>query len=241
MRGMHKMLYWAASIGTIILLGAFLLKRTLRLPHRLAPVPQELTPRAVIPGVPRARYLVGVDIEPFVQDVLAARQREVEFLARSGHGGPLPPADMLAISGGGDKGAFGAGLLCGWGASGNRPGVKSVTAISTGGLIARLAFLGSECDELLKKIYTSVTPADIAERRTILAAVNNDGMADNRPLWGLISRWVDETLLSQVAEEHRKGRLLLIGTTNLDARQPVIWNMGTIAASGAPKTLQLFR
>jgi hypothetical protein len=238
---MRKMFYWGASIGAIMLLGAFLLKRTFRLPQRLAPVPQELTPRAVIPGIPRARYLVGVDIEPFVKDVLAARQREAEFLARSGHGGPLPPADMLAISGGGDKGAFGAGLLCGWSASGTRPRFKSVTGVSTGGLIAPLAFLGSEYDELLKKIYTSVKPADIAEKRTILAAVNNDGMADNRPLWGLISKWIDQALLSRIAEEHRKGRLLLIGTTNLDARQPVIWNMGTIAASGDPKALQLFR
>src|SRR5262249_56573567 len=133
--------------------------------------------------------------EPVVQEVVAARQWEAEFLARSGHGGPLPPADMLAISGGGDKGAFGAVLLCGWSASGNRPGFKSVTGISTGGLIAPLAFLGSEYDELLRKIYTSVTPADIAEKRTVLAAINNDGMADNRPLWGLISRSIDQTLL----------------------------------------------
>ena len=108
------MLYWGAFIVAIILLGAFLLKRAFRFPRRLAPVPLELTARAVIPGIPGARYLVGVDIEPFVQDVVAARHREAEFLARSGHTGPLPPADMLAISGGGDSGAFGAGLLCGW-------------------------------------------------------------------------------------------------------------------------------
>src|SRR5262245_62166775 len=94
---------------------------------------------------------------------------------------------------------------------------------------------------MVRKIYTSGTPADIAEKRTILAAVNNDGMADNRPLWGLISRWIDQALLARIAEEHRNGRILLIGTTNLDARQPVIWNMGTIAASGDPKALALFR
>ncbi|HXJ77384.1 MAG TPA: patatin-like phospholipase family protein [Candidatus Methylomirabilis sp.] len=236
---MRKKLYWGASIVGSLLLGGFFVERALRHPRRLAPVPRESTAHAVIPGIPGARYLVGVDIEPLVQDVVAARQREEESLARSGHTGPLPPADMLAISGGGDSGAFGAGLLCGWSASGNRPRFKSVTGVSTGALIAPLAFLGSEYDELLKKIYTSVRPADILEKRTILAAVNNDGMADNRPLGGLISRSIGETLLSGIAEEHEKGRILLVGTTNLDARQPVIWNMGKIAASGAPNALEL--
>ena len=215
---MRKALYYGgAAIAGTVSLGAFLLERAFRLPRRLAPVPKELTARAVIPGIPGARYLVGVDIEPFVHDVVAARQREEEFLGRSGHTGPLPPADLLAISGGGDKGAFGAGLLCGWSEAGNRPMFKSVSGVSTGALIAPLAFLGHEYDELLKNIYTSVKPADIAIRRNILAALDNDGMADNRPLGGLISRSIGETILSRIAEEHRKGRILLIGTTNLDA------------------------
>ena len=236
---MRKMLYWAGGIVGAISLGAFLLERAFRLPRRLPAVPWDLTTRAVIPGIPGARYLVGVDIEPFVQDVLAARQREIEYLAQAGHTGPLPPADLLALSGGGDKGAFGAGLLCGWSASGNRPTFKSVTGISTGALIAPLAFLGSEYDDLLTKIYTSVSLADIAKKRNLLAAIDNDGMADNRPLGGLISRSIGEVLLTRIAEEHRKGRILLVGTTNLDARQPVIWNIGKIAASGSPDALEL--
>ncbi len=137
---------------------------------------------------------------------MASRQREQEFLAPSGRTGLLPPADLLVISGGGDNGAFGAGLLCAWSASGNRPTFKSVSGISTGALIAPLAFVGSEYDGLLKKIYTTVTPADIMEKRNVLAAVTNDGMADNRPLWDLISRSIDETLLSRIAEEHRNER-----------------------------------
>ena len=238
---MHKILRWGGSVVALGVLGAFLLERALRVPHRLAPVPRELATRAVIPGIPGARHLVGVGIESLVQDVVTARQREEDFLVRSGHAGPLPPVDILALSGGGDNGAFGAGLLCGWSDSGNRPKFKCVTGVSTGGLIAPLAFLGSEYDQMLKTIFTSVTPAHIAIKRTILAAINNDGMADNRPLWDLISRSIDQTLLSRIAEEHRKGRILLIGTTNLDARQPVIWNMGTIAASGDPKALDLCR
>ena len=237
---MRKTLYWGSSIGAVTLLAGLSLQRTFRLPRRLPPVPQELTSRAVIPGIPGARYLVGVDVQALVQDVVVARRREEEVLAGS-RAGPLPPVDMLAISGGGDNGAFAAGLLCGWSASGSRPSFKSVTGVSTGALIAPLAFLGREYDEALRKIYTSVKTADIVKKRTILAAVNNDAMADNRPLWSLISRSIDESLLSRVAEEHQKGRILLVGTTNLDARQPVIWNMGRIAASGDPQALDLWR
>jgi len=238
---MRKLLRWGAAVGAIALGGAYVVARTLRHPRRLPPVPRDLISHAVVPGIPGARYLVGLGLEPLIQDVVAARRREEAFLARSGHSGPLPPADMLAVSGGGDNGAFGAGLLCGWSDSGTRPKFKAVTGVSTGALIAPLAFLGSEYDGLLKQIYTSVTPADIAVKRTILAAVNNDGMADNRPLWDLITRSIDETVLTRIAEEHRNGRILLVGTTNLDARQPVIWNVGKIAAIGGPDAIEVCR
>jgi hypothetical protein len=66
-------------------------------------------------------------------------------------------------------------------------------------------------------------------------------MADNLPLWNLISKHVDERLLTTIAAEHEHGRILLIGTTDLDARQPVVWNMGNIAASGSSNALPLFR
>jgi len=231
---------WALLVVVIVLLGIRAARLT-RIPPRLPAVPPELTTRAVIPGIPGARYFVGLELEPFVKDVAAAREREEAFLARSGGGGTLPPLDLLAVSGGGDNGAFGAGLLNGWTAAGNRPTFKAVTGVSTGALIAPFAFLGTEYDHVLKTVYTSIKPTDIAEKRGFLAAIDDDGMADNRPLWGLLSRFVDQAFLTRVAEEYQHGRLLLVGTTDLDARQPVIWNMGAIAASGAPNALELFR
>jgi predicted acylesterase/phospholipase RssA len=239
---MRKKAAWAVLVlGLAALVGAIVLPRALKLPMRQPAVPEALTGQAVIPGIPDARYWVGGDLGPFVRAVAAARQREEDHLARTGHTGPLPPADLLAVSGGGDKGAFGAGLLCGWTAAGNRPRFKAVTGVSTGALIAPFAFLGADFDHVLRTVYTSVKPADIAEKRSILAAIQNDGMADNRPLWSLISRFVDAGLLARIAEEHRNGRILLVGTTNLDARQPVIWDVGAIAASGDPKALDLVR
>jgi hypothetical protein len=48
-------------------------------------------------------------------------------------------------------------------------------------------------------------------------------------------------MLAAIAEGYRQGRLLLIGTTNLDAQVPVVWNIGAIAASGHPRALDLVR
>jgi hypothetical protein len=231
----------AAAVVAALGLFALVTQQTLQIPPRLEAVPLELTTRAVVPGIPNARYWVLSDVEPLVRDALAARQREEAYLSQTGRAGELPPLELLAISGGGDKGAFGAGLLTGWTAAGSRPTFKAVTGVSTGALIAPFAFLGPEYDSVLEEVYTTIAPDDVARARSVIAAIENDGMADNAPLWALISKHVDERLLAAVAAEHEKGRILLIGTTDLDARQPVVWNMGNIAASGASDALELFR
>ena len=229
------------GVVVVLALVALWVQQTLEVPSRLSAVPIELTTRAFVPGIPNARYWVLSDVEPLVRDALAARQREEAYLSQSGRAGELPPLELLAISGGGDKGAFGAGLLTGWTASGTRPAFKAVTGVSTGALIAPFAFLGPDYDEVLEEVYTTISPKDVAAPRSVIAAIGNDGMADNSPLWTLISKHVDERLLAAIAAEHEKGRILLIGTTDLDARQPVVWNMGNIAASGSSDALPLFR
>lgn len=228
-------------LAVALAVAVFVARQTLQVPPRLEAVPVELTTRAVVPGIPNARYWVLANVEPLVRDALAARQREEASLSLAGRAGELPLLELLAISGGGDKGAFGAGLLNGWTASGTRPTFKAVTGVSTGALIAPFAFLGPDYDKVLEEVYTTISPEDVASPRSVIAAIENDGMADNSPLWNLISKHVDERLLSAVAAEHAKGRILLIGTTDLDARQPVVWNMGNIAASGASNALELFR
>jgi predicted acylesterase/phospholipase RssA len=230
-----KFLVVLGVLTVAVLAAGVLAYRGLQSPRRL---PAVQTMRAEVPGIPGVRYWVGLDIEPFVRDVLAARERESQGLEA---GSELARGALLAVSGGGDKGAFGAGLLCGWTESGRRPEFKAVTGISTGALIAPFAFAGPDYDDVLRSVYTSLGPEDVARKRNILAAITNDGMADNRPLWDQISRYADEKLLAKIAQEHARGRILLVGTTNLDARQPMIWNMGKIAASGAPGALDLFR
>ncbi|MBV8699995.1 MAG: patatin-like phospholipase family protein, partial [Bradyrhizobium sp.] len=61
--------------------------------------------------------------------------------------------NMLAISGGAEDGAFGAGVLSGWGDAGNRPSFDLVTGVSSGALIAPFVFLGRERDDQLREIF----------------------------------------------------------------------------------------
>jgi hypothetical protein len=204
-------------------------------------VPQTLTERAVVLGISNARFWADTQGAELAEEALRALAREREYLALTQSRGALPPANFLVVSGGSDNGAFGAGLLVGWTEAGNRPEFKLVTGVSTGALTAPFAFLGPAYDAQLKDVYTNIVPSDVYEARGYLAAVLDDAMSDTRPLFRLISRYADSRMLAAIAEEFQKGRLLLIGTTDLDVMRPVIWNIGAIAASGHPDALDLFR
>jgi Patatin-like phospholipase len=206
-------------------------------PTRMPPEPPGLVEQVSVLGIPNARFFPDSQSNALVQEAVAALERE----RAANPGRELPPANFLAISGGSDDGAFGAGLLVGWTEAGTRPEFKLVTGISTGSLIAPFAFLGPEYDPQLRAVYTDVTPSDIYEQRSILGALTSDAFADTDPLYRMISQHVNEAMLTAIAREYAKGRLLLIGTTNLDEERPVIWNIGAIAASGKPGALELFR
>lgn len=237
--------YPKTSIVIVLLVMALTMSlQGCSIPGRLPAVPKEETAQAEISGMPGIRYILGggdIAMKQFMLDAKSAISSELTYRAKMGLQGPLPPANFLAISGGGDDGAYGAGLLCGWSAAGTRPEFKLVTGISTGALIAPFAFLGSKYDAKLKEVYTNSSPKDILEARGPLAAVFNDALADNKPLWLLLQKHITAEMLHNVAEEHKKGRVLLVASTNLDSRRPVIWNMTKIAASGHPQALELFR
>lgn len=211
-------------------------------PHRANAVPQGLEDRAVIPGMTKAVRSWAAKLTPEMEaDVIESIHREQTWRASQGETGPLPVAEYLALSGGGSDGAFGAGILCGWTAAGNRPTFKLVTGISTGALIAPFAFAGPKYDPVLKDVYTRTRTKDLLEERFILSALYNDALTDNSPMWRKLEGLVNEELLKDIAAEYRKGRLLIIGTTNLDARRAVLWNVGAIADSGNPQALHLLR
>lgn len=210
-------------------------------PPRLPAVPMELEDRAVVLGNPALRTWADEVNPEFRAELIEAARRMGERTGATPGSGAANPTYFLALSGGGADGAFGAGLLCGWTIEGSRPEFTVVTGISTGALIAPFAFLGPEYDEPLRFFYTTVRTREIATSRFILRALAGDAIMDTAPLRRLMSEVVDEDMMAAIAAENAKGRILVVGTTNIDADRAVIWNIGAIAASGHPDALQLIR
>jgi len=205
--------------------------------QRKAAVPSQQMGQAQIAGLSGVRYMVASQssIDQMAEDIQAGFKVRSEATLNG-------PANYLSLSGGGDDGAYGAGLLIGWSARGDRPQFNLVTGISTGALIAPFAFMGKEYDPALRHVYTQVGPKDIFIERGLISGILGDGLSDTAPLYQLISQFVNEEFLKKVAYEYTtKNRWLLIGTTNLDAGVPVVWNMGKIASIGTPEALDLFR
>lgn len=206
-------------------------------PQRLPAVPRELESSATAIGDPGIRSWYDDLCEPFRQELLSAAIR----MRESDEGEVGRPLKYLALSGGGSDGAFGAGLLCGWTAAGDRPEFAVVTGVSTGALIAPFAYLGPSYDDELRHFYTTVDTRQIATRRRLISAYLGDGAMDTSPLRALLAEVVDERMMRGIAEEYAKGRLLVVATTNFDADRAVLWNIGAIAAGGRPGALELIR
>ena len=237
MKGFHT------GFGLAALVAVALFASGCSTPSRMSAVPMALTTEAQVPGIPDARFWPDDpdSIDAMIKAATASIAAEEAAGVTPDANGNLPPVAFLAVSGGGDDGAFGAGLLVGWTRAGTRPEFKLVTGVSTGALTAPFAFLGSDYDDELKEVYTTITAADVFTQRGIFAALFNDGMADTSPLHTLVARYLDEDMMAAIAKEYAKGRLLLIASTDLDARRPVIWNIGAIAKVGTPEALDLIR
>ena len=172
---------------------------------------------AVVPGIPDARFW-GDSIQDFERAL------------------PPRPGPWLILSTGGADGAFGAGLLNGLSAAGNRPDYAVVTGVSTGALMAPFVFAGPRYDAVLKAVYTQTTAADIFE-----VGGTGESFLNTWPLRDLIAKQITPALLGDIAAAYRSGRRLFIVTSDLDAGRPVVWNMGAIAARGGDEALKLFR
>ena len=148
--------------------------------------------------------------------------------------------DVLALSGGAEDGAYGAGFLKGWSERGDRPKFTVVTGISTGALMAPFAFLGPKYDKVIQRLYTESSQKNIVFLSP-MEALFGASLGDTAPLRKILTEEINDAFVAELAKEARKGRILQIGTTNLDAQRPVVWDITKIALSGRSDAPKLIR
>jgi hypothetical protein len=186
---------------------------------------------ARIPGIPNARFWVdgtGEELRDFLRGSVLAG-------ANTGGGS----FDVLAISGGAYDGAYGAGVIGGWTATGARPRFAIATGVSAGALIAPLAFLGPDYDDEIKEAFAGGVAQVLGDLGGIFSLLGTSDLR-RQHLVDLVDKFVNARLLQAIAYEHARGRRLYIVTTNLDAQRGVVWDMGAIASAG-PAYRELFR
>ena len=214
--------------------GASVLVAGCDAPGRLASLPEKMRAAASFDGLPPDTRVVldGSDDAMLGRIAAEALRRELSYADKTGMTS-LGTANYLAISGGGENGAYGAGLLTGWTALGTRPEFKGVTGVSTGALIAPYAFLGPAYDRELERFYTTIGKDDVMTSRGLVSAMLGESLYDSTPLLRLIRSGLTSEMVAAIGREYsEKGRLLMVGTTNLDVPVGVLWNVGAIAASG---------
>jgi predicted acylesterase/phospholipase RssA len=180
------------------------------------------------------------DVRYYSADWRSLETRAAQRLRQVRNASPDGTISVLALSGGGAAGAFGAGALIGLSRRGERPDFQVVTGVSTGALIAPFAFLGSDWDAQLTEAFSGQRTQRLLRPRW-LASLFRPGLYDSRPLADLVDHYVSLDLLHAVAREASRGRLLEVATTDLDKEETVVWDMGVIAARGDEAARQLFR
>lgn len=203
---------------------------------RRGAVPRSLINDADVPGTKNIRLIldpIHLKKAGLYLDIYKSGLERPHFLK--------PKATVLAISGGGANGAYGAGVLCGWTESGERPVFDIVSGVSTGALIAPAAFLGPSYDSVLRDIYTNISNNNIMKQDILHFLMGErPSLMDTKPLRAILNKHVTMKVMKEIAREHRAGRRLYIITTNLDARRLVLWDMGAIALMDTPAALELF-
>ncbi|MEM7746286.1 MAG: patatin-like phospholipase family protein [Pseudomonadota bacterium] len=205
-------------------------------------VPAGASTEAEVVGFPDVRFWGDEPPDGVAEELAVINQQVAERARKTGSLPNRGRVDMLVLSGGGSDGAYGAGMMNGWTARGDRPEFALVTGISTGALIAPFAFVGDDFDDELERFYTNTKTADVIVPALYDVLVGDSlGLADTQGFVDAVDRALTPEFIKRIAEEHNKGRRLWVGTTNIDAQRPVIWNIGAIAATGRPGARVLIR
>lgn len=203
---------------------------------RLPPPPDLISSAAPI-GFSNQVRLVTIDRQDF-------DQRAPQLFSRMSQAATDGTTDYLVISGGGGGGSFGAGALVGMSRRHDRPQFELVTGVSAGALIAPFAYLGPRWDPQLQAAFAGLGELHLPRSAThaaikrFLFPLDRSG---HNALFRLVDTFVTPAMITAVAHEYERGRLLFIATTDLDKEETVLWNMGLIAEHGGYAARRLFR
>ncbi len=144
------------------------------------------------------------------------------------------PLTALALSGGGQWGAFGAGFLKGWAKrpSDPRPDFDIVTGTSTGSLISTFAFLasspcvktpcetptcgGKPCDQQIIDQYLAIKhDGDVYSGRFFLTLLWANSLTTRDQFRKRLEAAITSEMVRKVGEEATRGRVLLVGATDV--------------------------
>jgi predicted acylesterase/phospholipase RssA len=139
--------------------------------------------------------------------------------------------NILVLSGGGAKGAFGTGIVNGLYEQDKLEQYTIVTGVSAGALIAPLAFLGGDEVPRLKEVMLGITDKEVIGKRNFLNTLFKDGFSNGDNMFEFITHVYNPEMIEQIAKQHQAGRRLFIGTTQFDSGRLSIWNIGQIANS----------
>lgn len=202
-------------------------------------VPENLVGTAVVAGMPDLRYYEDKPVSFFMRQSLLDSFKEEgksDYLVDG-----IKTYPMLIVGGGVSNSAYGIGLLNGWLKNGSRPVFKIVTGYSSGSIIAVATFSGKDYEDRLAKLFLSISTKDVIRQKNILSILFGDSLYSSALFAKKIDEIMDEGLMARIAQEHAKGRRLYVGTSDLDAQEFVIWDMGALASIGGPDSVKMFR
>ncbi len=206
-------------------------------PKRPEPTAKELQQR-------QREYLGAIYEERMELLEIGLRRMKREWDEYVANGGEPPVRDILILSGGGAKGAFGAGFLDGWNSieSGPMamPEFDTVTGVSTGALIAPFAFVGTEAAyDKIDAFYRNPGDDWVKKRKPLAFWPSRVSLYNNDKLAGYIRDQIDEDLVDLLAQGADEDRVVLVGATNLDKGRMRVWNLCTEArSSGAVELIE---
>lgn len=162
------------------------------------------------------------------------RMHMINAVAQRQLGDPAATVDVLVLSGGGDRGAFGSGFLVGWGEvkepSMARPEFEVVTGVSTGSFIAPFAFLGTDADyRRIDQLYRELGTLAPRLRGALFFLPSQPSLAEMDGIESMVAQTFDLGFAKRIVDAASTGRRLLVQATELDDGALSVFDLSAVA------------